>query len=91
MMLAMLVLFSGCAALQPKNEYSASVRPGTHSDYIASFKWHPTYRLAETREEAVIMMLEKTNLIPRKCSKGIVYIRGGEAEGGWGWAEFQCS
>jgi hypothetical protein len=35
-------------------------------------------------------MLKKTRLLPKQCTSGIEYIRGGETEGGWGWAEFQC-
>ena len=83
-------LVSGCASLQPKNEYSASVQPGTRTQYLVDFKWGPTYALAPTRDAAVETMLKKTELMPQNCSKGIKYLRGGETEGGWGWAEFEC-
>jgi len=76
--------------MQSSNEYCASVKPGTRAPYETSFKWSPTYKLASSREEAVQVMLQKTKQIPEACSKGIKYIRGGEAEGGWGWAEFEC-
>lgn len=76
--------------MQSNNDYCASVQPGSRAPYEASFKWNPTYQLASSHEEAVEQMLERTNLIPSECNRGIKYLRGGEAEGGWGWAEIEC-
>jgi hypothetical protein len=82
---------TGCCTWQHFNPYCASVVLGTHSSYGASFKWSRTYALAPTRAKAVELMLRETGLLPAACSKGIRYLRGGETEGGWGWAEFECA
>lgn len=76
--------------MRSNNDFCASVQSGARTQYVADFKWGPTYELASTPGEAVEVMLQRSNLIPQQCSKGIKYLRGGEAEGGWGWAEFEC-
>jgi len=40
--------------------------------------------------EAVPKYLESNGLIPKECTDGVVVTRRGEAEGGWGWANFRC-
>ena len=86
----LLVLLAGCASA-PTNDYSATVKEGTRSEYITHFKWTPVYALDRDPFKAIQKMLEKTSLTPQACSRGITIVRGGEAEGGWGWAEFNCA
>jgi hypothetical protein len=83
---AILLLVAGCAAA-PTNDYSGTVKPGTRSEYVTYFKWTPVYALDRDRQKAIQTMLEKSALTPKECTRGITFIRGGEAEGGWGWAQ----
>ena len=56
-----------------------------------SYKWHyieETYGIDRTK--AVPIYLDAIGRIPSICSNGIEILRGGEAEGGWAWAEFRC-
>ncbi len=59
--------------------------------YIVSYKWgHVEKAYGKDREEAIPAYLDATELIPSACAHGVVVLRGGETEGGWGWAEFRC-
>lgn len=76
--------------MESKNEFCASVKDGSRAPYISDFKWHEVEALDPSKEKAFELMLIKTKLMPLSCTQGINYIRGGYAEGGWGWAEFGC-
>jgi hypothetical protein len=73
------------------NGSDRSVQSLADGVYVVDYKWpyvEKTY--GPNRNIAVPAYLEAIGLVPAECSRGVVVVRGGETEGGWGWAEFRC-
>jgi len=59
--------------------------------YVVYYEWpYVEDRFGKNRATAVPEYLQEKGLIPPECMQGVTVIRGGEAEGGKGWAEFRC-
>jgi hypothetical protein len=59
--------------------------------YVVDYKWpYVEKTFGKNRNTAVPAYLEARKLIPAECTRGVAVVRGGETEGGWGWAEFRC-
>ena len=59
--------------------------------YVVDYKWLYIEKVyGKDRNTAVPAYLEVEGLTPDKCRHGVLVLRGGETEGGWGWAEFRC-
>lgn len=59
--------------------------------YVVDYKWpYVEKTFGKNRNTAVPAYLEEKRLIPSECTHGVAVVRGGETEGGWGWAEFRC-
>jgi hypothetical protein len=68
-----------------------SVRLLENGNYIVSYKWpYVENRYGRDRHSAIPAYLEENGLAPASCAHGVEILRGGEGEGGWGWAEFRC-
>lgn len=56
-----------------------------------TFKRDDVDRFGPPRSRAVETYLAaRPDLMPPQCSNGPLYVKGGDTEGGWGWAIFQC-
>lgn len=59
--------------------------------YIVYYEWpYVEGNFGKNRATAVPAYMEAKGLIPSECTKGIVVVRGNDAEGGKAWAEFNC-
>lgn len=84
----------GCTSIlgdSPGDKGRGTVRFLETGNHIVSYKWHYVEKVfGKDRYTAVPAYLEANNLVPSACGSGVKVLRGGETEGGWGWAEFQC-
>lgn len=59
--------------------------------YEVSYRWREVAeQYGKDRKTAVPEYLKAKGLVPLECARGVAVIRGGEVEGGGGWAEFRC-
>lgn len=64
------------------------IKPGV---FIVDYRWREVAeQFGKDRAMAVPKYLEARGLTPPECVRGVIVIRGGEVEGGGGWAEFRC-
>lgn len=84
----------GCSSTlgdSPGDKGRGTVRLLESGFYIVSYKWPYVEKVyGKDRYSAVPAYLEANGLVPTSCARGIHVLRGGEGEGGWGWAEFRC-
>lgn len=80
-----------CSSLRSDDPGCAYVELEENGNYSVDYKWHYVEtRYGRDRHTAVPAYLEEHGLVPAPCEHGVVVLRGGEGEGGWGWAEFRC-
>ena len=59
--------------------------------YVVYYEWpYVEEHFGKDRATAVPEYLKAKNLVPSECLRGVIVTRGGEGEGGKGWAEFRC-
>ena len=59
--------------------------------YVVYYDWpYVEEHFGRDRATYVPKYLKAKNLIPPECLQGVTVTRGGEGEGGKGWAEFRC-
>lgn len=94
MLLVVITSLLGCGGVLDKqsgDEGRGTVRLLETGDYIVSYKWpYVEKRYGKERHSAVPAYLNESDLVPASCAHGIDVLRGGEGEGGWGWAVFRC-
>jgi len=60
--------------------------------YVVYYEWpYVEERFGKNRATAIPKYLGEKGLVPSECAHGVTVVRGGEGEGGKGWAEFRCA
>ena len=60
--------------------------------YVVYYEWpYMENHFGKNRALAVPEYLREKGLVPPECKWGTTVVRGGDAEGGKGWAEFRCT
>lgn len=86
-----LVGCGGSFDIYSPSQIHRTVHPRGNGLYVVSYKWsYMVEHFGKDRATAVPKYLEAKGIIPVECSQGVTVIRGGEVEGGSGWAEFRC-
>lgn len=65
--------------------------PNDRPYYVVGFKFNRVYQKGKGDLVAVKEYMERCGLVPAHCEYGIVVLKGGQVEGGGGWAEFACA
>ena len=92
--LALTVSLAGCGGsfdIYSPGQIHRTVRSQGPGLYVVSYKWpYVEDHFGKDRATAVPEYLKMKGLVPPECTQGVTVIRGGEVEGGGGWAEFRC-
>lgn len=70
--------------------FGPTVRATGNGRYMVTFQRSELPGKLVNRPQTVPAYLKKNRLVPGECLNGVGYIRGGDGEGGWGWAEVEC-
>jgi hypothetical protein len=89
-MLATLTACSGRFDPYSPGEIHRTVQKRGPDLYVAYFRREAMDKFGRDRSQALPLYLRDNKLVPSECAHGITYLRGGDAEGGQGWAEFRC-
>jgi hypothetical protein len=89
--IAPLTACGGSFDIYSPSQIHRTVRSLESGHYVVYYKWRPveeTY--GKDRAAAIPEYLKAMGIVPSECTRGVIVIRGGETEGGGGWAEFRC-